>query len=62
MPAPTDGPHPADPDGISDAVDELERRVVGRQVDPPRSDDLTGEQDAGEAPDGSGRGASEEPS
>jgi hypothetical protein len=61
MPAPTEGPHPADRDGISDALDEMERQVVGRQVDPPHSGDIA-EEDDGEAPDGSGRGASGEPS
>jgi hypothetical protein len=61
MSAPHDGPHPADRDAISEAVDDMEERVVGRRVDPPRSDDL-GEEDSGDVPESSGRGAGEEPS
>jgi hypothetical protein len=61
MSAPSDGPGPADRDGISKAVDEMEERVVGRRVEPPRSDDIT-EEDEGDAPDGSGRGSAAEPS
>lgn len=70
MPAPTSGPHPADRDAISEAVDDMEERVVGRPVNPPQSDDLGAEEGAedssggedGEAPDGSGRGEAPEPS
>lgn len=69
MPAPTSGPHPADRDAISEAVDDMEQRVVGRPVNPPKSDDLGAEEsaedsggEAGEAPDGSGRGDAPEPS
>jgi hypothetical protein len=61
MSASSDGPDPADRDGISNAVDEMEERVVGRRVQPPRSDDIT-EEDEGEEPDGSGRGSAVEPS
>jgi hypothetical protein len=61
MPAPTPAPDPAGRDAISEAVDDLEERVVGRRVDPPHSSDIEGEEE-GEAPDGSGRGTSEEPS
>jgi hypothetical protein len=41
MPAPTPSdPNPADQEAISDKVDEMEERVVGRRVDPPHSSDL----------------------
>jgi hypothetical protein len=33
-------PNPADPGAVSDALDELEERVVGRRVNPPHSSDL----------------------
>jgi hypothetical protein len=68
MPAPTSGPHPADRDAISEAVDDMEERVVGRRVDPPKSGDLGEEAggdeagDEGGAPDDSGRGTVPEPS
>ncbi len=74
MPAPTSGPHPADRDAISEAVDDMEERVVGRAINPPQSGDLgadAGPEDSdgegsggedGEAPDGSGRGEAPEPS
>jgi len=37
------GPDPADRDRISEAVDDMEERVVGRRVDPPHSDDVADE-------------------
>ncbi|MCO1654116.1 hypothetical protein [Pseudonocardia humida] len=52
-------PDPADQDQLSDAVDEMEERVVGRRVDPPRSDELGDPEDA-EARDGTTPG--DEPS
>jgi hypothetical protein len=61
MSASSDGPGPADRDGISEAVDEMEERAVGHRVQPPRSDDIT-EEDQGDEPDGSGRGSAVEPS
>jgi hypothetical protein len=47
------GPEPDDRDAISDAVDEMEERVVGHRVDPPRSDDVAEPADA-DGQDGTG--------
>jgi hypothetical protein len=59
------GPDPADRDRISEAVDDMEERVVGRRVDPPHSDDVANPGGDGEdEADGSGpiAGPQDEPS
>jgi hypothetical protein len=62
-PPPSSGVDPADPGGISDALDDLEEHVVGRRVDPPRSDDLGDEDDDADPEGGAGdRGAGTESS
>ncbi|WP_214401343.1 hypothetical protein [Pseudonocardia lacus] len=52
------GPEPDDRDHLSEAVDEMEERVVGRRVDPPHSDDVADPDDTGD----SGEGPGDEPS
>jgi hypothetical protein len=55
MPVPTPaGPNPADPGAISNALDEMEERVVGRRVDPPRSNNLGDQEDSFDAQNGAG--------
>lgn len=55
-------PDPADRDRISEAVDDMEERVVGHRVDPPHSDEVADE--AADEPDGTGpvAGPRDEPS
>ena len=46
--SPPNGPDPSDSDAISDELDEMEERVVGRRVDPPPSGDLGDDEDGTE--------------
>jgi hypothetical protein len=55
-------PDPADRDGISEAVDEMEERAVGRRVDPPRSDDVDDPEPDGQDWTGLPAGPRNEPS
>jgi hypothetical protein len=56
------GPDSSDPGAIGEALDEMERRVVGHRVGPPHSDDLGDEEDAFDAQGETGeRGAGSEP-